>query len=60
VTGDLAAMLAAGGSAREAAEVANLAAGVEVGKLGAASVSADEVREAFARAGDAAGTRPRH
>jgi len=49
VTAYLAAMLAAGASAREAAEVANLAAGVEVGKLGAASVSAAEVREAFAR-----------
>jgi len=59
VTAYLAAMLAAGGSAREAAEVANVAAGVEVGKLGAASVSADEVREAFARAGDAVGTRQR-
>jgi len=47
VTAYLAAMLAAGASAREAAEVANLAAGVEVGKLGAASVSADEVRQAF-------------
>jgi D-beta-D-heptose 7-phosphate kinase/D-beta-D-heptose 1-phosphate adenosyltransferase len=47
VTAYLAAMLAAGASAREAAEVANLAAGVEVGKLGAASVSTTEVREAF-------------
>jgi len=59
VTAYLAAMLAAGASAREAAEVANLAAGVEVGKLGAASVSAGEVREAFARKGDAAAARPR-
>jgi D-beta-D-heptose 7-phosphate kinase/D-beta-D-heptose 1-phosphate adenosyltransferase len=46
VTAYLAAMLAAGATPREAAEVANLAAGVEVGKLGAASVSADEVRAA--------------
>jgi D-beta-D-heptose 7-phosphate kinase/D-beta-D-heptose 1-phosphate adenosyltransferase len=43
VTAYLAAMLAAGATAREAAVVANLAAGVEVGKLGAASVAAAEV-----------------
>lgn len=47
VTAYLAAMLAAGATAREAAEIANIAAGVEVGKLGAATVSADEVRGSF-------------
>jgi D-beta-D-heptose 7-phosphate kinase/D-beta-D-heptose 1-phosphate adenosyltransferase len=43
VTAYLAAMLAAGASAREAAVVANFAAGVEVGKLGAAMVAPHEV-----------------
>jgi rfaE bifunctional protein kinase chain/domain len=43
VTAYLAAVLAAGGSAMEAAVIANVAAGIEVGKLGAATVSADEV-----------------
>jgi rfaE bifunctional protein kinase chain/domain len=43
VTAYLAAVLAAGGSATEAAVIANVAAGIEVGKLGAATVSADEV-----------------
>jgi rfaE bifunctional protein kinase chain/domain len=47
VTAYLAAMLAAGASALEAAIVSNYAAGVEVGKLGAATVSAEEVVEAF-------------
>ena len=47
VTAYLAAMLAAGASAWEAAVVANFAAGVEVGKLGAATVSAAEVLEAY-------------
>jgi D-beta-D-heptose 7-phosphate kinase/D-beta-D-heptose 1-phosphate adenosyltransferase len=47
VTAYLALVLAAGGSAREAAIVANFAAGVEVGKLGAATVSADEVIDAY-------------
>lgn len=47
VTAYLAAMLAAGASAREAAEVANFAAGVEVGKLGAATVRAAEVLAAY-------------
>ena len=47
VTAYLALVLAAGGSAREAAVVANFAAGVEVGKLGAATVSADEVLDAY-------------
>jgi rfaE bifunctional protein kinase chain/domain len=47
VTAYLAAMLAAGATAREAAEVANFAAGVEVAKLGAATVTAEEVIAAF-------------
>ncbi len=47
VTAYLAAMLAGGASALEAAIVANYAAGVEVGKLGAATVSAAEVVAAF-------------
>jgi D-beta-D-heptose 7-phosphate kinase/D-beta-D-heptose 1-phosphate adenosyltransferase len=47
VTAYLAAMLAAGATALEAAIVANYAAGVEVGKLGAATVSAAEVLDAF-------------
>ncbi len=47
VTAYLAVMLAAGATMREAAVIANFAAGVEVGKLGAATVSADEVVEAF-------------
>ena len=47
VTAYLAAVLAAGGTVAEAAVVANYAAGVEVGKLGAATVSSDEVLEAY-------------
>ena len=47
VSAYLATMLAAGANALEAAIIANYAAGVEVGKLGAATVSADEVLEAF-------------
>ena len=47
VTAFLAVMLAAGATVREAAVIANDAAGVEVGKLGAAVVSADEVLAAF-------------
>jgi D-beta-D-heptose 7-phosphate kinase/D-beta-D-heptose 1-phosphate adenosyltransferase len=47
VTAYLATMLAAGASPLEAAVVANYAAGVEVGKLGAATVAPDEVLEAF-------------
>jgi rfaE bifunctional protein kinase chain/domain len=47
VTAYLATMLASGASALEAAVVANFAAGVEVGKLGAATVSPDEVLDAF-------------
>jgi rfaE bifunctional protein kinase chain/domain len=47
VTAYLALMLAAGATAREAAVIANYAAGVEVGKLGAATVTPDEVLEAY-------------
>ena len=47
VTAYLATTLAAGATAREAAVIANFAAGVEVGKLGAATVSAEEVLEAY-------------
>lgn len=47
VTAYLALMLAAGADAREAAIIANYAAGVEVGKLGAATVAADEVLAAY-------------
>ncbi len=47
VTAYLATMLASGATAIEAAVVANYAAGVEVGKLGAATVSPEEVLEAF-------------
>src|SRR5688572_22165801 len=54
VTAYLAATLAAGATAREAAVIANYAAGVEVGKLGAATVSAGEVIDAFERVGDGA------
>jgi D-beta-D-heptose 7-phosphate kinase/D-beta-D-heptose 1-phosphate adenosyltransferase len=47
VTAFLAVMLAAGGTVREAAVIANYAAGVEVGKLGAATVSGEEVLAAY-------------
>lgn len=47
VTAYLAAVLAAGGTPAEAAVVANFAAGVEVGKLGAATVTAAEVIDAY-------------
>jgi D-beta-D-heptose 7-phosphate kinase/D-beta-D-heptose 1-phosphate adenosyltransferase len=47
VTAYLAAMLGAGATPREAAVVANFAAGVEVGKLGAQSVYPAEVLEAY-------------
>jgi D-glycero-beta-D-manno-heptose-7-phosphate kinase len=47
VTAYLALMLAAGATAREAAVIANDAAGVEVGKLGAATVTPDEVLAAY-------------
>ena len=47
VTAYLAAILAAGGTPAEAAIVANFAAGIEVGKLGAATVTRTEVLEAY-------------
>lgn len=47
VTAYLAAMLAAGATALEAAIIANYAAGVEVGKAGAATVSPAELLEAY-------------
>ena len=47
VTAYLATSLAAGATAYEAAVVANFAAGVEVGKLGAATVTPDEIRDAY-------------
>jgi D-beta-D-heptose 7-phosphate kinase/D-beta-D-heptose 1-phosphate adenosyltransferase len=47
VTAYLAVMLAAGATPLEAAIIANFAAGVEVGKLGAATVSTSEVVEAY-------------
>ncbi len=49
VTAYLALVLAAGGSAKEAAIIANYAAGVEVGKPGAATVSPAEVLQAYDR-----------
>lgn len=45
VTAYLATILAAGGAPAEAAVIANVAAGIEVGKLGAATVSGTEVLE---------------
>ena len=47
VTAYLAAALAAGATTAEAAVIANFAAGVEVGKLGAATVSPSEVIAAY-------------
>lgn len=47
VTAYLAVMLGAGATPREAAVIANFAAGVEVGKLGAQSVEPEEVIEAY-------------
>ena len=47
VTAYLATMLAAGATMREASVVANFAAGVEVGKLGAATVTTAEVLDAY-------------
>jgi rfaE bifunctional protein kinase chain/domain len=47
VTAYLAAVMGAHGTAAEAAVIANYAAGVEVGKLGAATVSPAEVLEAY-------------
>jgi D-beta-D-heptose 7-phosphate kinase/D-beta-D-heptose 1-phosphate adenosyltransferase len=43
VTAWLACMLAAGATPAQAAEIANIAAGIEVGKLGAATVSPEEL-----------------
>lgn len=47
VIGVLAAALAAGTSLRDATALANVAAGITVGKLGAATVSPDEIRAAL-------------
>lgn len=47
VTAYLAAILAVGGTALEASIIANYAAGVEVGKLGAATVSPSEILAAY-------------
>lgn len=47
VTAYLATVLAAGGTAQEASVIANYAAGVEVGKLGAATVTPPEILEAY-------------
>jgi D-beta-D-heptose 7-phosphate kinase/D-beta-D-heptose 1-phosphate adenosyltransferase len=47
VTAYLATILGAGGTAEEAAVIANYAAGVEVGKLGAATVTPAEVLDAY-------------
>jgi rfaE bifunctional protein kinase chain/domain len=47
VTAYLATMLAAGATVAEAAVIANFAAGIEVGKLGAATVSGAEVLGAY-------------
>lgn len=47
VTAYLATVLAAGGSVEEAAVIANYAAGVEVAKLGAATVSPEEILESY-------------
>lgn len=47
VTAYLAAMLAVGATPLEAAIIANYAAGVEVGKAGAATVSREEILEAY-------------
>jgi D-beta-D-heptose 7-phosphate kinase/D-beta-D-heptose 1-phosphate adenosyltransferase len=52
VTAYLAVMLAASATAYEAAVVANYAAGVEVAKLGAATVTPDEIRDAYEAHGD--------
>lgn len=47
VTAYLATMLAAGATVKDAAVIANFAAGVEVGKLGAATVSPEELLDAY-------------
>jgi D-glycero-beta-D-manno-heptose-7-phosphate kinase len=54
VTAFIAVALAAGASVREAAEIANFAAAVEVGKPGVATVAAVELRSMMAFARDAA------
>lgn len=51
VIGVLAAVLAAGGEMREAVTLANVAAGLVVGRLGAASISLPELRQALASGG---------
>jgi bifunctional ADP-heptose synthase (sugar kinase/adenylyltransferase) len=53
VTAYLAAMLASGATVLEAATIANAAAGIEVGKLGAVAVPPAEVQEWFDLAVDA-------
>jgi rfaE bifunctional protein kinase chain/domain len=60
VSAYLATMLAAGATIVEAAVIANAAAGIEVGKLGAATVSPDEIMAALhgASAADEVGTTP--
>ena len=45
----LARRLAAGGNAVEAAEIANHASGIVVGKIGTATCSPEELRASFAR-----------
>jgi len=52
VTATIAVALAAGASATEAAVLANHAAGIEVGKLGVATVSPDELRAAVRTSGN--------
>lgn len=49
VIGVMGLVLAAGASFREAAELANYAAGIVVGKVGTATVSPDELKEAINR-----------
>ena len=44
----LGAMMAAGASTEEAMRIANVAAGIVVGKLGTATVSREELRQALA------------
>ncbi len=58
VTAYLAAMLASGATPLESAIIANFAAGVEVGKLGAATVTPDEVLAAYDAHGKRQGARP--
>jgi D-beta-D-heptose 7-phosphate kinase/D-beta-D-heptose 1-phosphate adenosyltransferase len=51
VIATMALALAAGATLAEAAALANEAAGIAVGKFGPATVSADELLDAFARDG---------